>query len=146
FASLIMQAEEAMGNDSEALKYSHIYHDDYEIEMNRRWQKSVVEIERKYDIEKQKEQTETEKTRAELASQIAERNRTQRNYLIIIVTGLIVSIVVILLLLQKLHRKNMELHASLDEKKVLLKEVYHRVKNNLTLLNGMLFLRSRSAK
>src|SRR5690606_25358083 len=108
FASLIMQAEEAMGNDSEALKYSHIYHDDYEIEMNRRWQKSVVEIERKYDIEKQKEQTETEKARAELASQIAERNRTQRNYLIIIVTGLIVSIVVILLLLRKLHRKNME--------------------------------------
>lgn len=146
FACQIMQAEESMGNIAEALKYAHIYHNDYEIEMNHRWQESVVEIERKYDIERQLEQTETQKARAELASQIADRNRNQRNYLMIIVSVLIASIVIILFLLRKLHRKNVELHTSLDQKKVLLKEVYHRVKNNLTLLNGMLFLRSKSAK
>lgn len=145
FASQLMQAEEKRGNLAEALYYSHVYHDLYEIEMGKRWSRSIVEVERKYDLVKQQKKTESERARAELALSNARRNETQRNYLILLALVLAVSLVVILVLLRKLWSKNRDLEESLNEKKMLLKEVYHRVKNNLAFLNGLLFLRARSA-
>ncbi len=145
FASQIMQVEERRGNYEEALKYSHIYHDLYEIEMAHRWSESIIEVERKYDLARQQEKTASERARAEVALANAQRNRSQRNYLIILVTVLVASLIAISLLTWKIRSRNRDLEQSLDEKKILLKEVYHRVKNNLAFLNSLLFLRARAA-
>src|SRR5690606_1570642 len=93
-----------------------------------------------------KEQTNIEKNRALVANLKAKKNKTQRNYSILISVMLVLFLLTVLYFSNNVHKKNRELTISLDQKQVLLKEVYHRVKNNLTFLSGLLYLRAKSSK
>src|SRR5690606_9385583 len=84
FASQIMQGEERLGNHKRALKFAHIYHNNWEGEIFKRMSKSILEVEKKYDVQREKEQTNIEKNRALVANLKAKKNKTQRNYSILI--------------------------------------------------------------
>lgn len=146
FSSQIMQGEEHLGNYEKSLKFSHIFHDQYELEMLNKWSNTVLEIEKKYDLQQEKERTNIEKNKAEVANLKAKKNKTQRNYSIFISFLLVVFLLTVLYFSNNLRTKNNELKLGLEQKQVLLKEVYHRVKNNLTFLSSLLFLRAKATK
>lgn len=144
FAAQIMQGEERLGNLKRALEFAHIYHNNWEGEVYKKMSKSILEVEKKYDVQREKEQTNIQKNKAELADLRAKRNKVQRNYSIVISILLVLFLLTVLYFSNNLRKKNVDLKISLDQKQVLLKEVYHRVKNNLTFLSGLLFLRAKS--
>ena len=45
----------------------------------------------------------------------------------------------------EIRKSNKLLNKAIDQKKILLQEVHHRVKNNLTLLNSLLYLRAKAS-
>ena len=68
------------------------------------------------------------------------RNRTSRSWLI----GLSIALLSIVVFLGVLRRKNKALKAGIEERKVLLSEVHHRVKNNLQIVAGLLYIQAES--
>ncbi|MDX1447356.1 sensor histidine kinase, partial [Lishizhenia sp.] len=130
------------------VKYTTAYlHDKQELN-----EKALLDLEKKYDFEKQKVITEQEHHKAEIAQAEAEKISFQLKALFIFLLTFLVLIFFILRLLLKnkkarksLQKSNDRLEESLQQKDLLFKELHHRVKNNLTLLQSLLYLRASTS-
>lgn len=120
---------------NEALENYGVTHSET-VEME--WNRSLKEVEVKYELDVKNLELEEEKNRL-LKVKLENKNKSlQRNYIFIICVLLLVIIIIFLKL-------NSSLKQSLKQKEILLQEVHHRVKNNLTLLNSLLFLRGEAS-
>lgn len=96
----------------------------------------VAQIHFENEIEKQKTISESDKKRLLLS----EKNN---NLLLIFITGIFFLLIIIILLYRRITKKNNELKVVVSQKEILLKELNHRVKNNLSLIISLIKFQSQ---
>ncbi len=82
----------------------------------------------------------------QLANLELQKKSNQLQIILIILLFTIISVVIISFFYKKIDSKNKELNNLVIQKQYLIKEVHHRVKNNLTTLNSLLFLQAKNTE
>lgn len=134
-----------LGEFQKAFESHEIYHQ-YELQLKvSLLNESLKEVETKFEVEKKDDQINLARQENRIIKLESDHRKKQLNYVILILV--LVSIITMILVISwtKIKNTNKLLSSSIGEKEILLQEVHHRIKNNLTLLKSLLYLRGNAA-
>ena len=140
----------AQKNFEKTLEYRLLYQGLVDSVNNSEVKERIAELEEKYKSEVKERELAQAQAELELQQLRLKRKVVQQRILI----GIVIGVVIILLLLfyqfrtkikinDVLEEKNALIEKSLGEKEILLKEIHHRVKNNLQFISSMFNLQAR---
>lgn len=113
----------------------------------------VASLNIQFDTERKEKTLKVQFQKNKIAALTLSKKNSQIKIVSIILFFLIFSTIIISYFYKKIQRKNKllfftnsKLEQALDQKENLLKELHHRVKNNLTTLKSLLYLQAKSTK
>ncbi len=130
-------------------KYNQLEKQLFDIENN----KNIVEIQTKYDLLSQQKQIENLRDSTKISKLLIEKNRLksvqQKNITLVLIISVIIAVLIILLIYFRYRTKkqlSQKLSVALSDREILLKELHHRVKNNLQIVSSLLNLQTGKNK
>jgi two-component system, sensor histidine kinase PdtaS len=133
---LLYQSYQATEDYKTANEYLNLYVVLNDSLINEKSAKALVELEAKYESEKKAQEI----TELKLENQ---QSVNQRNIYLFVTLIVIVGAIFLGVLIRSKTKSNKLISKSLKDKELLLKEIHHRVKNNLQIISSLLSLQSR---
>jgi len=109
------------------------------------WDKEIKDIETKFEVDKKDNQIILEQEKSTLLKKEAKQKQKENQLYILLSVLLALILSISIYAYFKIKKTNKLLNKNIGQKEILLQEVHHRVKNNLTVLNSLLYLRSKKS-
>lgn len=122
------------------------YHNQVLKSKSKEWNDKLAKMNAELNLEENRMMLEESNEKRKQAMSELRLNRQRTNYLSILLLIIILVSLLIVFFVLRMRRQNKELVDSIQKRDLLLKEVHHRVKNNMQVVSSLLDLQSNFAR
>lgn len=109
------------------------------------WSDKMASIRGEFELERKESELTLERSKNEQSQATIEHERRTQKLLVFVIVAVLILVAIIFFFFVKLKRVNTTLQDTISENEILLKEVHHRVKNNMQVVSSLLDLQSSFA-